>query len=130
MHSMERNLRINIKISEDSAGRERLRQLTNEVYDLLQRPRSYEVKLLSRETDRDAKGTVEFIPGGLTLIVGLTAGLSSIPRILNAWVTRDRYRSVKLENTTTNETIEIKGMQEAEIIDVLETWRKGDSNDR
>jgi hypothetical protein len=59
----------------------------------------------------------------LAVSVGLSTSLARLSRILESWVTRDRYKSVRLENQKTGEALDLKGLSVAEVIQVLDRWR-------
>lgn len=120
-------MQINIRIDEHGANRQRLRFLSQDLYNSLGRARSFDVRYLtksSEDDDRVSKGAVELIPGMLAVSVGLTTSLTRLSRILESWVTRDRYKSVRLENPKTGEVLDLKGLSVEEVIQVLERWRR------
>lgn len=120
-------LQINIRIDEDGATRQRLRLLSQDLYNSLDRARLFDVQFLTKSSedhDSVSKGVVELIPGILAVSVGLTTSLARLSRILESWVTRDRYKSVRLENPKTGEVLDLKGLSVEEVIQVLERWRR------
>jgi hypothetical protein len=126
-------LQVNIQIDEPGANRQRRRLLSQDLYNSLERARSFDVRFLTESSDDDGrtpKGVVEFIPGMLAVSVGLSTSLARLSRILESWVTRDRYKSVRLENQKTGEALDLKGLSVAEVIQVLERWRaEGENNE-
>ena len=60
------------------------------------------------------------MPGALAVSVALTAGISRLARILETWLTRDRYRTIRIENPATGEMINITGFSADEIAHLLE----------
>lgn len=120
-------LQINIRIDEDGATRQRLRLLSQDLYNSLDRARLFDVQFLTKSSedhDRVSKGVVELVPGILAVSVGLTTSLARLSRILESWVTRDRYKGVRLENPKTGEVLDLKGLSVEEVIQVLERWRR------
>lgn len=125
-------MQINIRINENGANRQRLRVLSQDLYTSIDRARAFDVRFLStipEHDDKDPKGVVEFIPGMLAVSLGMTTSIARLSRILEAWITRDRYKSIRLENPKTGEVLDIKGHSVEEVIQVLERWtREEDSN--
>lgn len=114
---------IHVFVDEQGADRQRLRRLSNELRTTLREPESCEVRFLDRDAGRPAKGVAEYLPGALMVILGITANVPRLARILDYWLTRDRERSVKLENSKTGESIEISGMGQKDVARLIETWR-------
>lgn len=124
-------MQINIRVDEHGADRRRLHFLSQDLHGSLYRARSFDVRFLSKSIeheDKDAKGAAELIPGMLAVSVGLATSIARLSRILESWITRDRYRSIRLENQETGEVLELKGLSTEEAMQVLERWRSEAEN--
>lgn len=117
------SLRVNIKIAEVGATRRRLRVLAEDLHGTLSPTQSVDVEFLSQHSGDDPgipKGPAELVPGALAVSVALTAGISRLARILETWLTRDRYRTIRIENPATGEIVNITGFSADEIAHLLE----------
>jgi hypothetical protein len=124
-------LQINIRVDEHDASRQRLRVLSQDLYTSLDRTRMLDIRFVetsAERDDKDAKAIAEFIPGLLAISLGATTSIARLSRILEAWITRDRYRTVRLENPKTGEVLDIKGLPVEQIIQIMERWTSEDDN--
>ena len=127
---MAEEIELVVRIDEDGSDSRRIDRLTAELRDLLDNEPGCTARHAKRLSDRAApKGSLEIIPGALTLVLAVTANLRVVAVLLAQWVHRDDSKHMRLSDTEHGVEVEATGMNAVQMEALLAAWRAGAHGD-
>jgi hypothetical protein len=127
---MAEEIEVVVRIGEDGSDRRRIDWLTAELRDLLDGEPGCMARHAGRLSDRASpKGSLEIIPGAITLVLTVAANLRVVAALLAQWVHRNDFKHMWVSDTEHGVEMEFTGMGVAQIEAVLAAWKAGGNGD-
>ncbi len=127
---MAEEIELVVRIDEDGSDSRRIDWLTAELRDLLDNEPGCTARHAERLSDRASpKGSLEIIPGAITLVLAVAANLRVVAVLLAQWVHRDDSKHMRLSDTEHGVEVEATGMNAVQMEALLAAWKAGAHGD-